>query len=92
LRLVTRNYRSRFGEIDLIMQEGAILVFVEVRKRGSKNFGGAAASIDTRKQTKIVSTAQHYLSTLKRIPPCRFDVVLISTGNELEWLKNAFDA
>jgi len=77
LLLVVQNYHCRFGEIDLIMQDGKTLVFAEVRLRSSKDFGGAAASIDVRKQRKLVSTAQHYLSTLAHIPPCRFDALLM---------------
>ena len=93
MKLITQNYRGRFGEIDLIMQDGAALVFVEVRLRRNKNFGGAAASIDTRKQQRIIRTAQQYLSSLARTPPCRFDVVLMddTQGHNVQWLKNAFD-
>ena len=69
LKPVAQNYRSRFGEIDLIMQDGATLVFVEVRLRRSANFGGAAASIDARKQQRIIRTAQQYLAGLAHIPP-----------------------
>ena len=61
LRLLTRNYRSRFGEIDLIMQDGKTVVFIEVRLRKSQNFGGAEASITSSKQHKIVMTAEYYL-------------------------------
>ena len=94
LTLIMQNYRSRFGEIDLIMKDGTALVFVEVRLRRNADFGGAAASIDTRKQQRIIHTAQHYLANFARIPPCRFDVVLMGgeKGEEMEWLKNAFDA
>lgn len=94
LNLVAQNYRSRFGEIDLIMRDGAVLVFVEVRLRRNADFGGAAASIDTRKQQRIIRTAQQYLSTLANMPPCRFDVVLIddAQGKQMQWIKNAFDA
>lgn len=92
LKLVTRNYRSRFGEIDLIAQDRETLVFVEVRMRSGKDFGGAAASIDARKQSKIIRTAQHYLSTLAHIPPCRFDAVLLSPPDNIEWIRNAFGA
>lgn len=94
LRLVTQNYRSRFGEIDLIMQDGAVLVFVEVRMRRNSRFGGAAASIDTAKQRRLILTAQQYLGTLARVPACRFDVVLLqdAQGARMEWLKNAFSA
>jgi len=76
------------------MWDGSVLVFVEVRLRRSERFGGAAASIDERKQRRIVHTAQHYLATLQRIPACRFDAVLVSDarGSKIQWLKNAFDA
>jgi putative endonuclease len=79
LKLVVQNYHCRFGEIDLILHDGETLVFAEVRLRNSKHFGGAAASIDMRKQRKLICTAQHYLTTLARIPPCRFDALLMST-------------
>ena len=94
LKPVTQNYRSHFGEIDLIMQDGVTLVFIEVRQRSSTSFGGAAASIDHHKQQRLIRTAQHYLANLGRIPPCRFDVVLMDDADGLnaEWLKNAFDA
>ena len=94
LKLLQQNYRCKLGEIDLIMQEGDTHVFVEVRLRSSAQFGGAAASIDTRKQTKILRTAQHYLATLPRIPPCRFDAILMQTTEmkNIEWIKNAFTA
>ena len=94
LSLLHQNYRSRFGEIDLIMQDGATLVFVEVRLRSRADFGGAAASIGAAKQGKLLLTARHYLSTLKKIPPCRFDALLLhaADGGQIEWLKNAFGA
>ena len=77
LQLVMQNYRCRFGEIDLILEHGDTLVFAEVRLRNNKNFGGAAASIDIHKQRKLICSAQHYLTKLARIPPCRFDAVLM---------------
>ena len=92
LVLVTKNYRSRFGEIDLIMRDGGTLVFIEVRMRANDQFGGAAASITPAKQTKLVRTARHYLSEINNEPPCRFDVVLLSgdDGQEIEWIRDAF--
>ena len=92
LKLLQMNYRCRFGEIDLILQDGEVHVFAEVRMRSSTAFGGAAASIDARKQAKLIRTAQHYLSRLRRTPPCRFDAILMrSTGSDnIEWVKNAF--
>ncbi len=94
LQLICQNYRCRVGEIDLVMQEGDTLVFVEVRLRSSKDYGGAAASIDQHKQQRLIKTAQHYLATLKRIPPCRFDALLLVeiSDTQPQWLKNAFGA
>ena len=98
LKLVARNYRCRYGEIDLIMQDRESLVFVEVRLRkplrGKADFGGALASITTSKQAKIIATAQHYLAGMKQLPPCRFDVVLLNGLNvqDVEWIRAAFDA
>lgn len=94
LKLLAQNYRCRAGEIDLIMQDGAVRVFVEVRLRSNPAFGGAAASIDRPKQQRIIRTAQHYLASLPVLPPCRFDVVLLVEPQDpkLVWLKNAFEA
>ena len=91
LKLVERNYRCRFGEIDLIARDGPTLVFVEVRMRSSERFGGAAASITAAKQLKLLRAARHYLSGTASAPPCRFDALLVN-GNDhsIEWLKNAF--
>ncbi|MFH2135940.1 MAG: YraN family protein [Pseudomonadota bacterium] len=92
LRLLQTNYRCRFGEIDLILKDRDSLVFVEVRLRSRSDFGGAAASIDARKQHKLILAAQHYLSSVTPTPPCRFDAVLLSSaegGEGIEWLKNA---
>ena len=98
LALVARNYHCRFGEIDLIMRQGESVVFVEVKLRktrtGKADFGGAIASITPSKQAKLIATAQHYLSGMKHLPPCRFDAILLNglTENDVEWLPNAFEA
>ncbi len=91
LTLLARNWRCRFGEIDLIMQDGATRVFVEVRLRSRSDFGGAAASVTPAKQKKLLAAARQYLTTLKTVPPCRFDVVALSGAAPPEWIKNAFD-
>ncbi|MBI3432513.1 MAG: YraN family protein [Hydrogenophilales bacterium] len=91
LKRVARNWRCRFGEIDLIMQDGATLVFVEVRLRNRSDFGGAAASVTLAKQKKLLAAARQYLTTLKSLPPCRFDVVALSGDAAPEWIRNAFD-
>lgn len=92
LALVARNYRCRFGEIDLIARDGKTLVFVEVRMRSSTSFGGAAASITAAKRAKLTRAARHYLAGTARMPACRFDALLVSgADHSVEWIKNAFD-
>jgi putative endonuclease len=95
LRLVSRNYRTPGrggGEIDLILRDGeGTLVFVEVRRRKSSLHGTAAASVGRTKQRRVVLAAQHYLLTVRTLPPCRFDVVEVTPEGCL-WLRAAFDA
>ncbi len=93
LKLLERNYQSRYGEIDLVMQDGKTLVFVEVRLRSSAGFGGAAMSITPSKQQKIIRTAEQYLQQ-HGSRSCRFDVILMRKPSEdlVEWIPNAFDA
>ena len=92
LRIAVRNYRSRYGEIDLIAREGATVVFVEVRSRASDAYGGAAASITAAKRKKLLKTARHYLAGITPLPQCRFDALLI-TGEppRIEWIRNAIE-
>ena len=91
LTLVERNFLCKGGEIDLVMQDGAVLVFVEVRKRADKQHGGAAASITRSKQKRLIIAAHIFLQRYKMPPACRFDVIAID-ATEMSWLKNAIDA
>jgi putative endonuclease len=93
LRPVTTNARYRRGEIDLIMRDGDVVVFVEVRYRASAHFGGGAASVDLRKRRKLVIAAQLFLQSHPWLAeqPCRFDVVEASgEPPQLNWLRDAF--
>jgi putative endonuclease len=90
LALVTRNFRCKGGEIDLVMQENGTLVFIEVRKRADARHGGAAASVTAAKQRRLITAAHIYLQRYKMPPACRFDVVAID-GDALNWIKNAID-
>ena len=90
LTVVERNFRCRFGEIDLIMQDNEVLVFVEVRKRKNLGFGGAAASVSYAKQQRLVKTARFYLLGSHRVPSCRFDVLAFD-GDQCQWLKNVIE-
>jgi putative endonuclease len=92
LHFIAANVRGRGGEIDLIMKDGQTTVFVEVRYRQSSQFGGAAASVTPAKQQKLLQTALLWLARHNGsfdTVDCRFDVVAF-TGNDIEWLKNAF--
>jgi putative endonuclease len=95
LALIARNYRSPFGEIDLVMRDRHALVFVEVRQRRSERYGTPAETVDARKQARLRATAEHYLQQHPRESqnPCRFDIVAIldnPRGRRIEWLRNAF--
>ena len=93
LRLVARNYRCRWGEIDLVMRDGAHLVFVEVRYRRSTAFGSGADTVTPDKQARLIAAARHYLQRLAgREPPCRFDVLAItgSVRPRIDWIRDAF--
>jgi putative endonuclease len=97
LVLVQRNYRvargphARGGEVDLILRDprDGTLLFVEVRARAGTSHGGAAASVTTAKQRRLVYAARHYLLRLASLPPCRFDVVSVD-GERIDWLRGAF--
>lgn len=91
LQIVQRNFRCRFGEIDLIARNGAVLVFVEVRARSSEDYGGAAGSITAAKRRRLVAAARHYLASHRTRRACRFDVVLVrGPESRIEWLTDAF--
>jgi putative endonuclease len=91
LTVIETNYRCRRGEIDLVLRDRGTIVFAEVRLRRSQSFGGAAFSIDRRKQARIIAAARHYLAGGKEMP-CRFDVVLLDRLEPpgIEWIRDAF--
>ena len=95
LKLITTNYNCRFGEIDLIMLDQSHLVFIEVRLRTNQLYGGAASSVNLKKQQKIITTANHFLMCNKKLAQhsCRFDVIAIesiSAHSTPVWYKDAF--
>lgn len=97
LRFVAANAASRPGELDLVMRDGDVLVFVEVRYRASDRFGGALASVDRAKQRRLVRAAEAFLASHRalRALRCRFDVIA-AQGNpgapRLQWVRDAFRA
>jgi putative endonuclease len=95
LKLVARNFHSRFGEIDLVMEDRDTLVFVEVRSRSAATFCSAAESVGARKQSRIIRAAQCLIAYRPKLAerPMRFDVVAISRvpgHNAIEWIRDAF--
>ncbi len=96
LILLTRNYHCRRGEIDLIMQDGNFLVFIEVRYRKNNHYGSAAESVTRQKQQRLLTTAEYFLQNEKQNADnaCRFDVITLSgqQNPQIEWIKNAFQA
>jgi len=97
LTTVAANARYRDGELDLVMRDGAMLVFVEVRHRRSNGHGGGAASVDAAKRRRLVRAAQRFLLEHPQLAelPCRFDVVDASGdpgAPRLDWLRDAFRA
>ena len=99
LKLLDTNYRCRRGEIDIIMLDKNMLVFVEVRFRKNRQFGGGLESITAAKQQKLRRTAELYLQQNDNHKNARFDVVSMSKNNQtsnnkqeytFDWIKNAF--
>jgi putative endonuclease len=97
LRPLASNANYRGGELDLVMRDGDGVVFVEVRYRSGKDFGGGAVSIDARKRRKLVLAAQLFLASHRRLAeaPCRFDVIIADgdpAAPNITWLRDAFRA
>ena len=99
LKLIDKNFNSRFGEIDLIMLDKKMLVFVEVRFRKNDKFGGALESVTSSKQNKLRKTAEFYLQKNSQYENARFDVVSMSKNTQtsannqpytFDWIVNAF--
>ncbi|HEX6318144.1 MAG TPA: YraN family protein [Burkholderiales bacterium] len=90
LRVLERNWRCRLGEIDLIAEEGDVLVFAEVRMRRGWSFGGAAESVTAAKRARILAAARLYLSRRAQTE-CRFDVFLVDgPAGDVKWIRDAF--
>mgnify|MGYP003588787317 CR=1 FL=1 len=94
-RIVERNYRCPFGEMDLVARDGETIVFVEVKSRRSDRFGPPQASVGPKKQKKMSQIALHYLEQKQlHSREARFDVIAVSllpAGERVELIRNAFD-
>lgn len=93
LKPLARNVHSPRGEIDLIMEDNDVVVFIEVRLRNRSDFGTGAESITRSKQQKLIATALYFLQQNKRLAkrPARFDVVSVNNQSNMDWIKNAFE-
>ena len=95
-KILTRQYRCPYGEIDLIATDGKVIVFVEVKGRQSTRYGFAQEAVDQRKQRRIWHCARHFLwSQGKSQSLCRFDVIAIQEPilgqHEIQHIVGAFD-
>jgi putative endonuclease len=96
LEILERNYLRRVGELDIVARERDVLVIAEVRTRSSDRYGGAAASVDPRKQQRLIRTASQLLQQRRDLSQLRvrFDVVVVSKMDagcgRVEWIRHAF--
>ena len=95
-QIVARNLRSSVGELDLVAEDGQVLVFVEVKARQSDVFGGAIHAVHQRKRQKLIQLAAQYLARHHiKDRLCRFDVVLLqgtdAAAPQIEHIQNAFE-
>ncbi len=91
-KILERNYRTRFGEIDLIAAKNERIVFVEVKSRNSLNYGYPSEAVNQKKKNKIISTAKHYIMMNElRNMDFRFDVIEVYLKDEnIHHIENAF--
>lgn len=97
LALIARNFHCRYGELDLVMRERDIVVFVEVRYRSASRFGDGVDSVGAAKRAKLVRAAGAFLAANPRLAgaACRFDVLAIAGDADapsIDWRQNAFEA
>ena len=95
LKIVKRNYRCRSGEIDLVMLDGDLIVFVEVRYRASNHFGAGFETVTSAKRRRLIAAASSFLARHRRFSKrcCRFDVVSVTGRNyrlRFLWIRDAF--
>lgn len=93
LKIIERNFRTRFGEIDIICKDGKTLVFAEIKAKNSLKYGSPYEMVTSRKKEKLINTAKNYLIENKYDPEkidWRIDVVSIENKNcKIDWFKNA---
>ena len=93
LKLITRNWRCKAGELDLVMRDADTVVIAEVRMRQRDDYGDPLETVDARKQAKVVRATRLFLARQPELAeePLRFDIVTLDGDGSIEWLKEAFD-
>jgi putative endonuclease len=91
MELITRNYRSKYGEVDIIALDGETVVFVEVKAWSACDLEDLKYSLDIKKQQKIIKTAKYFLSINRKYSnmAIRFDVIFIK-NKQITHLASAF--
>lgn len=94
-RILDRNYKTKFGEIDIIAEKNDVICFIEVKTRRNKQYGEARDAVDIYKQRKIISVAEYYIMSKKYDKSCRFDVIEVYLSgtdevDKIEHIENAF--
>lgn len=94
IKILQKNYATKYGEIDLIALENETIIFIEVKLRKNKKFGSIIESISESKIKKISKAAELFLNEFDTFKECRFDIILIFLYNrnsyEVEWLKGEY--
>ncbi|MFH1096345.1 MAG: YraN family protein [Candidatus Desantisbacteria bacterium] len=91
VKILEKNYRCGYGEIDIIAKDRDTLVFVEVKTRKTSTYLSPFLAVNKHKQLQISKVALHYLLEKKiQAIPCRFDVVIV-VDEDIQWIRGAFE-
>lgn len=91
-RIIEKNYKTVFGEIDIIAKDGDVIVFIEVKTRADRSFGHPFEAVHPRKREKIRKVALCFLKKMRKEPPARFDVLSITSENSKMKIEHIVDA
>ena len=94
LKILHRNYRTPYGEIDIVISDGSTICFVEVRSRRNERFLSPIETITSMKRKRVSNSAQYFLASGQEVAPCRFDVIQVlapgSSMPDIVWTRDAF--
>ncbi|MBO5454211.1 MAG: YraN family protein [Clostridia bacterium] len=94
-RILERNYACRYGEIDIIAKRKKELIFIEVKTRSSKAYGGGVSAVNFHKRRNIVLTSQHFMRSIDYNGPRRYDIAEVYINenkevSEINYIENGF--